>query len=59
MAYGTFTWKVVYGLKEIKMGVSTGVAFVEASNRTDASLAFRQQYAGQFTTIRSIEKLSV
>lgn len=59
MAYGTFTWKIVYGLKEIKMGVSTGVAFVEASNRTDASLAFKQQYAGEYNTIRSIEKLGV
>ncbi len=58
MAYGyTQTWKVVYGLKEINRGVSTGVALIEAENRTSASAAFRQLYAGEFTTIRSIEKL--
>lgn len=58
MAFGpTYTWKVVYHLKEIKFGVNTGVALVEAADRSDAMHSFRQLYAGQFHTIKSCEKL--
>ena len=39
-------------------GFSTkGVAFVEAGDKAHASAVFKEQYAGQFFTIDSIEKL--
>ena len=32
-------------------------AFIEASTQSEASFAFKQQYAGQFHTIEKIEKV--
>ena len=54
-----YTWKVVYFLPSDKWigGNSRGVAFVEAPTQPEASWAFKQQYAGQFSTIEKIEKL--
>ena len=54
----TYTWKVVYYLPSHLWsgGNSRGVAFVEAHTQPEASWAFKQQYAGQFTTIEKIEK---
>lgn len=54
----TYTWKVVYYLPSHKWsgGNSRGVAFVEAHTQPEASWAFKQQYAGQFSTIERIEK---
>ena len=54
----TYTWKVVYYLPgdQWRGGVNKGVAFVEAATRAEASFAFQTQYAGQFSTIDSIEK---
>ena len=56
----TYTWKVVYFLpsSQWKGGSIRGVAFVQAATQTEASYAFRQQYAGQFSTIEKIEKLA-
>lgn len=51
------TWKIVYAPKILNGGMR-GVAFVEASNKADASYYFKQQYAGQFHAIESIEKIS-
>lgn len=55
----TCTWKVVYFLPSEKWsgGSIRGVAFVEAATRPEASFAFKQQYAGQFSTIEKIEKM--
>lgn len=58
--YGKWdTYKVVYNLPvEQRSGFSTkGVAFVEAGDRAHASSVFKEQYAGQYFTIDSIEKL--
>ena len=57
--YGpTYTWKVVYCPTPDKMsGGYRGVALIEAIDRNDASYYFKQQYAGQFSTIDSIEKI--
>lgn len=54
----TYTWKVVYFLPSAKWsgGNNRGVAFVEACTKAEASWAFKQQYAGQFSTIEKIEK---
>ena len=54
----TFTWKVVYFLPSHQWsgGNIRGVAFVEACTQAEASWAFKQQYAGQFSTIEKIEK---
>lgn len=54
----TYTWKVVYYLPPAKRSGShiQGVAFVQAATQPEASYAFKQQYAGQFTTIDKIEK---
>jgi hypothetical protein len=50
------TWKVVYNMKNSTGGVM-GVALVEADCHQQAICAFRQQYAGQYTTIQSCKKL--
>ena len=58
--YGKWeTYKVVYYLPSSKWsGFSTkGVAFVEAGDKAHASSVFKEQYAGQYFTIESIEKL--
>lgn len=54
----TYTWKVVYFLpgNQWSGGNIRGVAFVEACTQAEASWAFKQQYAGQFSTIEKIEK---
>ena len=56
----THTWKVVYFLPSEKWtgGSIRGVAFVEAYTQPEASFAFKQQYAGEFSTIEKIEKIS-
>lgn len=51
----TYTWKVVY-VPKVMNGGMRGVAFVEAATQAEASWAFKQQYAGQFSTIERIEK---
>ena len=53
--YMTYTWKVVY-VPKVMNGGMRGVAFVEAATQAEASWAFKQQYAGQFSTIERIEK---
>ena len=55
----TYTWKVVYYLPgdQWSGGNIRGVALVEACTQPEASWAFKQQYAGQFSTIEKIEKL--
>lgn len=55
----TYTWKVVYYLPSSQWsgGNIRGVAFVEAATQSEASFAFKQQYAGQYSTIDKIEKL--
>lgn len=58
--YGKWeTWKVVYDLPPAqRSGFNTkGVALVEAGDRAHASTVFKEQYAGQYFTIDSIEKL--
>ena len=50
-----YTWKVVY-MPVNSVGGVRGVAFVEAYTQSEASFAFKQQYAGQFHTIERIEK---
>ena len=54
----THTWKVVYFLpfSQRKGGSIRGVAFVQAATQPEASYSFKQQYAGQFSTIEKIEK---
>lgn len=55
--YGpTSTWKVVYYPKVLNGGM-LGVAFVEAHDHHDAMYTFSQQYKGQYSTIKSCEKL--
>lgn len=58
--YGEWeTYKVVYYLpnNQCSGGSSKGVAFVEAGDKAHASYVFKQQYAGQYFAIDSIEKL--
>ena len=50
------TWKIVYYPKVLNGG-ALGVALVEAVDRQHAMYLFQQQYAGQFSTVRSCEKL--
>lgn len=50
------TWKVTYYPKDM-IGGKMGVALVEADCRQQAMFTFRQQYAGQFTTVSKCEKL--
>ncbi len=55
--YGpTETWKVVYFPID-KTGGQMGVALVEACSEHHAMINFRQQYAGQYTTVKKCEKL--
>lgn len=57
--YGkTYTWKVVYYPTPDKIGGGyRGVALIEAIDRADANYFFQKQYAGQYSTIDSIEKV--
>ena len=50
------TWKVVYYPRELNGGMM-GVALVEADSHQQAMYMFQQQYAGQYTTIQSCNKL--
>ena len=50
------TWKVVYYPKVLDAG-RMGVALVEADCRQQAMFTFQQQYAGQYSTVKSCEKL--
>ena len=54
----TYTWKVVYHLPSHLWtgGSSRGVTFVQAATQSEASWTFKQQYAGQFSTIEKIER---
>lgn len=55
--YGKYeTYKIVYNYKYQNNG-SKGVAFVEAGDKWHAMGIFQQQYAGQFFTIESCEKV--
>lgn len=55
--YGKWeTWKIVYVPKVMNGGVR-GVALVEAGDRAHAMYTFHQQYAGQYHTVESCEKL--
>lgn len=38
-------------------GQNKGVVLIEAYDRNDASYRFKQEYAGQFSTIDKIEEL--
>ena len=56
--YGKWeTWKVVYYPKNYKG--TLGVAFVEAGDRAHAMSVFQQQYAGEFHTVRDVERLGI
>ena len=50
------TWKIVY-YPVNSIGGARGVALVEAENRPMAMFAFQDQYKGQYTTVKSCEKL--
>lgn len=50
------TWKIVYVPKEMSGGMR-GVALVEASDRHAAMYTFSQEYADQYHTVQSCEKL--
>ncbi len=50
------TWKIVYYPKELNAG-QMGVALVEADCRSQAMFTFQSQYAGQYHTVKSCEKL--
>lgn len=55
--YGkTETWKIVY-VPKVMNGGMRGVALVEAQTRQDAMFNFQQNYAGQFHTVESCQKL--
>lgn len=55
--YGrTETWKIVYNPKVLNGG-RMGVALIEATSKQTATYAFKQQYAGEFSTIQSCTKL--
>lgn len=55
--YGKYdTYKIVYYPKYLDNG-RMGVALVEAGNWSHAMTLFQEQYAGQFSTIQSCEKL--
>ena len=56
--YGEWeTWKIVYYPKVLNGG-QMGVAFVEAGDRAHAMQVFQQQYAGQYSTVKSCEPLT-
>lgn len=50
------TWKVVYVPKTMNGGMR-GVALVEADCKQQAMRTFMQQYAGQYHTVESCNKL--
>ena len=50
------TWKIVYIPKVMSNG-SRGVALVEALDRNHAMCQFQREYAGQFHTVESCNKL--
>ena len=50
------TWKIVY-IPKVMNGGMRGVALVEAGDRQHAMYTFAQQYAGEYTTVESCEKL--
>ena len=51
------TFKVFYYPRDFKAGEPiVKVAFVVASNKSEASGYFQRQYAGQFATIQKIEE---
>jgi hypothetical protein len=50
------TWKVVYYPKVLNAG-TRGVALIEAATEHQAMYTFSQQYAGQYSTIKSCTKL--
>lgn len=55
--YGKWeTWKIVYVPKVLNGGIR-GVALVEAGDRGHAMQTFREQYAGQYSTVESCQKL--
>lgn len=55
--YGKWeTWKIVYIPKVMDGGIR-GVAIVEAGDQPHAMQTFREQYAGQYFTVESCEKL--
>jgi hypothetical protein len=55
--YGVWeTWKIVY-VPKVMNGGTRGVALVEAGDRGHAMQTFREQYAGEYTTVESCEKL--
>lgn len=55
--YGpTSTWKIVYYPKVLNGG-TLGVAFVEADSHHWAMHTFQEQYAGEYSTIKSCEKM--
>lgn len=58
--YGlTETWKVVYYPSVDNMSAGRmGVALIEAQTQAEASYFFKQQYAGEFSTISSIQRLN-
>jgi len=50
------TWKIVYIPKVMNNG-ARGVALVEAVDRQHAMNQFMSQYAGEYTTVESCQKL--
>jgi hypothetical protein len=57
MFYGpTETWKIVYYPKD-SSSLTLGTALVEADCEQSAYQAFREQYAGQYFTIKSVKRL--
>lgn len=55
--YGKWeTWKIIYVPKVMNGGIR-GVALVEAGDRGHAMQTFREQYAGQYSTVESCQKL--
>lgn len=55
--YGKWeTWKIVY-IPKIMNGGMRGVAFIEAGDQGHALHMFQEQYAGQYQTVESCQKL--
>lgn len=55
--YGKYeTYKIVYYPRYLNNG-QMGVALIEAGNESHAMTIFQEQYAGQFQTIKSCQKL--
>jgi hypothetical protein len=50
------TWKIVYVPNVMNNG-ARGVALIEAGDHQHAMSQFQQQYAGQYFTIESCQKL--